>query len=140
MTMLALIFALAAGSSATAQDATAPVILPIERVQPNYPAYAVGLDVNAVCLARFEIGAGGAPADLCVRCSTSLPASSPSAERTAASFTHASEAAIAQWRYDEEYIGTRMTDIRLAYLLPDEPAVEIPDPPAMGDCPGPEAP
>lgn len=140
MTMLALIFALAAGSSAAEQDVAAPVILPIERIQPNYPAYAVGLGVNAVCLARFEIGAGGAPADLCVRCSTSLPASSPAAERTAGHFAHASEAAIAQWRYDEEYIGTRMTDVRLSYLLPDEPDVEIPDPPAMGECFGPEAP
>ena len=139
MTMIALIIALAAGSSAAAQDVAPPAIRPIERVMPVYPAYAVGLGVNAVCLGQFEIGAGGVPADLCVRCSTSLPASSPSAERTAASFAHASETAIAQWRYDEDHIGTRMTDVRLSFLLPDEPDVEIPDPPAMGECPGHEA-
>ncbi|WP_339746168.1 hypothetical protein [uncultured Maricaulis sp.] len=140
MIALALILTLAANVLTTTQVDSQSSNEVILRVAPIYPPLAQALSMNALCLAEFEIGSGGVPVDLCVRCSTSVPGtpSSYALDLAARQFVQAAEVSLIQWRYPEQYVGVHKSDIRLQFLMVGNTDDDLPDPPAMGECLGPQ--
>ncbi|WP_339746166.1 hypothetical protein [uncultured Maricaulis sp.] len=141
MIRTALILALALAGGASAQtdraDQTGHAVPQVSPV-PDYPFVGARYGMTAICRASHNVSADGRAVDICVTCAIGGFFEPPrsAVSRATRKFTEATEEALEQWRYGEEYWGYRGVQTQFEFALSEASLSRLPRAPVMGECPG----